>query len=243
MAPAGAALVAALGLLLMPDTAAAQRYGMYYGYPGGYYGGLGPGYYGRPWGYGWGWPGYYGSSFAYPYSYGYSAYTPYYSYTPYTAPSTTYYPYTASSLFSAPGTRPNAGSAGVGPTDTAGHLVVRVPKRDAEIRINGKRMTQTGTTRRFVSSRIPPGRKRTYKVTASWTDHGKEVQRSETVVLRAGQRKTVRFQEPKQAASDRNQGDRKKPARTDRKGNPSGKQTGRKKAAEQDQDEDSDQGE
>jgi uncharacterized protein (TIGR03000 family) len=189
------ALLAGFGLVFMAEPASAQRYGMYYsGYGRGYFGGAFPGYYGRPWGYGWGYPGYYGSSFTYPYSYGYSLYAPY-NYTPYTTTGPTYYlpggltgPYPTAM-------RPNTGSAGIGRTDEHGHLVVRLPEADAEIRINGKHMTETGKTRRYVSGRIRPGKKRIYKVTARWEENGNEVERTKTVVLRTGQQRTIRFTE------------------------------------------------
>jgi uncharacterized protein (TIGR03000 family) len=231
---------AALGLLLLPATASAQRFGIWYGglglrspyygglYPGyglngGYYGGFYPGYYSRPWGY----PAYYGGSFAYPYSYGYSAYTPYtspyYSYSPgiYTPSFTTTGTYPAV-------TPPSGGSAAGAPSEPVAHLVVRVPKRDAEIIINGNRMKQTGTTRRFVSGRIRPGKKRTYKVTAEWTDNGHDVKETKKVVLRAGQHKAIRFKAPaaEQKQSDQDQADHNQDRR-EKKGAQTGTETGR----------------
>jgi uncharacterized protein (TIGR03000 family) len=191
----GIVLVAGFGLVLIAEPASAQRFGMYGGYARGYYGGAFPGYYGRPGGYGWGYPGYYGSSYLYPYSYGYSLYAPY-IYTPYTTTGPTYY--LPGGLTTGPyptPMRPNSGSAGVGRTDDHGHLVVRLPNANAEIRINGQPTTESGKIRRYVSGRIRPGKKRTYKVTARWEENGNEVERTKTVVLRAGQHKTIRFTE------------------------------------------------
>jgi uncharacterized protein (TIGR03000 family) len=208
------------GLLLWPQTSEAQRGGGghggghgggghgggYGGYHGGYggYGGYGHGY----GGYGHGWGGYglglgygYGSSY-YP-SYGYSGYTPYYSYSPsYYSYSPGYSDYGTYSY--APQTQtyqsfyPPADNTS---QDNRVHFMVRVPDSNAEVFFEGTRTQQTGTEREFVSPELTPGRTFTYHIRTRWMDNGQQRDETRDVNVRAGQALTVDFSRPAPAAT------------------------------------------
>jgi uncharacterized protein (TIGR03000 family) len=70
-------------------------------------------------------------------------------------------------------------------TDTA-HIDVRVPAA-AEVWVEGVKMKQTGSVRRFVSPPLTPGQALTYDIRARWTDeNGQRVDRTRHVPVQAG---------------------------------------------------------
>jgi uncharacterized protein (TIGR03000 family) len=71
---------------------------------------------------------------------------------------------------------------------------VRAPRPDAVVTINGNSTRQSGTLRKFETTELKPDKP--YKVTfrARWNDDkGRNVERADTVTLRAGDHKTVDF--------------------------------------------------
>lgn len=76
--------------------------------------------------------------------------------------------------------------------DSTAFVEVRVPA-DAELRLEGIRMSQPGTFRRFVTPPLMPGRGYRYDVTASWIANGQLVTQSQKIGIRAGERVTVDF--------------------------------------------------
>lgn len=76
-------------------------------------------------------------------------------------------------------------------TDVA-ELVVNVPD-DAEVWIEGVKMKQTGTRRRFTSPTLMPGVSYAYEVRATWTQNGRQVSDSNQVTLHAGDRASLTF--------------------------------------------------
>jgi len=69
-------------------------------------------------------------------------------------------------------------------------LDIRVPS-NAEVTVNGEKMTATGTNRRFTSSGLTAGQTYEYKVKATWTEEGKQMQKERTVQAQSGQRTIV----------------------------------------------------
>jgi uncharacterized protein (TIGR03000 family) len=76
------------------------------------------------------------------------------------------------------------------PTNEVALVDVHVP-RAANLWFEGVRLTQTGTTRRFVSPPLMPGQDYTYEVRASWTENGQEVARDRVIHVQAGGRADV----------------------------------------------------
>jgi uncharacterized protein (TIGR03000 family) len=174
--------------------------GQYYGgYHGGYHGGYYPyhhGFYGyrsyypyRSW-YGLGYyPWLYGGY--YPYNYNYYSGTGSYDYYPdtytYTAPESAY------QSFYSPAAGAESQAEPIDPTSML--LTVRVPA-NAEVWINGARMTQMGTEREFVSPPLTEGRDYSYDVRARWTEDGREVNRTRKISFHAGERRVIDFEGP-----------------------------------------------
>jgi uncharacterized protein (TIGR03000 family) len=216
----GAAVITVLSFFGIPTTALAQGLGYYPGYRMGFYGAGYSGYYGG--GYGAGYfgryrAGYYGASpygasiyggsytgagflGTSPYLTGYGLYAPYAHAYP-TAPySGSYGPYSSPLEYGNspyPPTLPNFDlrySRGATPrVDERGHVVVRLPRANAQLLINGNKTRQKGKTRRFVSDPIRKGRSETYTFTARWKEKGTEVERTKKIALRAGEDKVVKF--------------------------------------------------
>jgi len=76
------------------------------------------------------------------------------------------------------------------PSDNVALVDVHVPAA-ANLWFEGVRLTQGGTTRRFVTPPLVPGQGYSYEVRASWTENGQEVARDRTVQVRAGERVDV----------------------------------------------------
>jgi uncharacterized protein (TIGR03000 family) len=196
-------MVAAVLLLLVPLTASAQfrggrgwgggrgweggrgwggggmYYGRGYGSPGWYDGG----YYGRGWGYGGRWGGYPGSyAYSYP-MYGGSSYA-YGSPGGYSTYQSLYPPQSAS---------PGSYGAGQAVSSNVVTATFRLPTPDAELWVEGEKMSATGTTRQFVSPSLEPGRNYTYTFRARWTEDGRPKEQTKEVRVSPGDRINVTF--------------------------------------------------
>ena len=138
------------------------------------------------WGYPWGsYGGYYGDY--YPGAYG--GYTG-----DYTEPVSAQYPYPSvpdASIYSPLATAP------VGPPaplvqDNAVYIRVQVPP-DAEVWVEGQKMTQQGPVRFFDSPPVTPGRAYVYHIQARWKEDGHDVDEVREVTVYAGSRVGVDF--------------------------------------------------
>ncbi len=78
------------------------------------------------------------------------------------------------------------------PADGRARLQVLVPA-DAEVWLNGNPTTQRGEQRLFESPALAPGRDYQYEVRARWTEGGRAVDQTRTVVVRANARVGVDF--------------------------------------------------
>ena len=174
-----AAAVAAVALvLLVADSASAQRRARLgrrnRGYNGGYV--YGPGGYG---GYGYGGYGGYGMQPMYG-----QGLMPGYVLGPNGITNT------ISGYFS-PGQQLGAG-LGLGVDSRSALIEVRVPP-DARVSFDGDGTTQTGTDRLFSSPPLSSGQAYHYTVKARWEQNGRQVERTRRVEVRAGQRSRVDF--------------------------------------------------
>ena len=77
------------------------------------------------------------------------------------------------------------------PSDRA-VLSVQVPA-DATVWVQGAATKQTGTTREFISPPLDPGRDYTYTVKAQWKSGDQNVEQTQTVTVRAGDRSGLLF--------------------------------------------------
>jgi uncharacterized protein (TIGR03000 family) len=193
------AMTALAVAMLVPENSNAQYRFRRYGRVGGYtYSGIaiGVGTY-RPYGY---------------YGYRYGPYwgrdydlAPYYGGTVYLTPSyvSPYYtplPYTGSSVtMVTPGAPLTTQS--FYPPDAQGRIPalvdVTVPAT-AQIWFDGESTSQTGPQRTFRSPPLEPGQNYNYEVKASWMQDGQQVERTQTVRVRAGERALVNFLTPSQ---------------------------------------------
>jgi uncharacterized protein (TIGR03000 family) len=80
------------------------------------------------------------------------------------------------------------------PTGEA-RLDVRVPA-GAELWVEGKRMSQTGEYRQFVSPPLEPGKDYAYRMRVRWIENGREVERTRDVVVRPGDQLDVDLTRP-----------------------------------------------
>jgi uncharacterized protein (TIGR03000 family) len=67
---------------------------------------------------------------------------------------------------------------------------VLIPPR-AEITFEDEKTKQTGSRRLFISPPVKPGQNYTYHIKAKWMENGREVTRTRTVPVHAGERVTV----------------------------------------------------
>jgi len=79
---------------------------------------------------------------------------------------------------------------------TTALLEVRVPTADAEVWVEGKKTSTTGTNRRYVSPPLTPGHKYAYEIRVRWSEGGREVSQTREVTVRAGERVAVDFTAP-----------------------------------------------
>jgi uncharacterized protein (TIGR03000 family) len=142
----------------------------------------------RGWGWGWfnpwffgGWynPWWYGGAYAYgDYWPGYSSYyegSPVYPYVEEVPPPESY---TDQSIQSA--------------DENAAMIAVRVPA-NAELWFDGQKTSQSGQVRQFETPSLDPAQEYAYEIRARWTENGRNVERSRTVSVRAGDRLGVNF--------------------------------------------------
>jgi uncharacterized protein (TIGR03000 family) len=122
------------------------------------------------------------------YGYGY-----YPSYSPYAYPSYAGVLYGPADVYSGPMTAQTELAATNGNTAT---IEVRVPKDDAGVWFDNDKMSQTGLNRVFRSEAFDPNREFSYDVTARWMEGDRQVERTRTVTIRAGQRSLVDFTSP-----------------------------------------------
>ena len=155
---------------------------------GVYHGGYNPGYrrgYPRYYGYGYRYPSYYGSYGASPYYYGYSPYS--YDAYGYSSSAPAYDSGYYDSYGGATSPNPDATQA-----DTSAHITVILPA-NAEIWVDGSKMTSTGSVREFQSPSLATGHSYTYEVRARWNQNGKMVTQTQNVEVAAGAHVNVRF--------------------------------------------------
>jgi uncharacterized protein (TIGR03000 family) len=87
----------------------------------------------------------------------------------------------------------DGGGAGYPPVgENVAYVIVGVPP-DADLWFEGVRTTLTGSSREFTSPPIQPDRAYTYEVHARWVEGGREVEQTQNVMFRAGDRVTVNF--------------------------------------------------
>ena len=155
--------------------------GAYYGgfYPyygvgvGGYYGGFYP-YYGIG-SYGYSYPSQVYGYPTYEYAYGYPSHAygvTSYGKWAYSSPSDNTYYYSSS-----PGAPRIQGSASASGTDDIAHIMIQIPDPNADVVVDGKPTTSTGSVRYFQTPPLSPG-KYTYQVQATWEENGKKVTKS-----------------------------------------------------------------
>jgi uncharacterized protein (TIGR03000 family) len=73
---------------------------------------------------------------------------------------------------------------------------VKVPQSVAEVLVDGKPTTQTGTDRTFESPPVAPGQSYRYTVTARWVEDGRVVEVSKDVTGAPGEVVRVDFAAP-----------------------------------------------
>jgi uncharacterized protein (TIGR03000 family) len=77
-------------------------------------------------------------------------------------------------------------------TPGAALLDVHVPD-EADVYVQGTKMTQQGANRRYVSPTLEPGRDYTYSLKAIWYDNGKDVTMKRQIIVQAGEHKSITF--------------------------------------------------
>lgn len=71
-------------------------------------------------------------------------------------------------------------------------IAVSVPE-NAEVFLEGERMKEKGSVRRFASPELTPGKSYVYTVRAKWSAGGKDFDETMSVPVKAGDRKSVAF--------------------------------------------------
>jgi uncharacterized protein (TIGR03000 family) len=184
-------------VLFLPSVASAQRGNRGGGGGGGGGGGWSHG--GGSWNGGgrWGGGGYWGGGFYggyYPYaSFGWGGYgSPGYSYY-YDSPST--YGYESSSPRISSYYDPTS-SAGTSMSSQKAQLIIEVPDPNAELFIQGQRMTISGNQRIFVSPDLEQGKSYTYSITLKRNISGRTEEDKREIDVRAGTSSKVDFSQP-----------------------------------------------
>jgi uncharacterized protein (TIGR03000 family) len=67
---------------------------------------------------------------------------------------------------------------------------------NAELSIEGKKMTSTGSSRLFVSPTLEQGKTYTYDLHAKWMENGKEIVRDRKVTFRPGEQVEIDLRQP-----------------------------------------------
>jgi uncharacterized protein (TIGR03000 family) len=92
---------------------------------------------------------------------------------------------------------------------------IRVPP-DADVFFDGKKTTQRGVNRHFVTPPLEEGKNYSYQVKATWNEDGKEVTRTRDLPVQAGQRKMVDFLSQRMNPDGQSQGEQlNRPSRPD----------------------------
>ena len=85
-----------------------------------------------------------------------------------------------------------AGYYGPATADGAAVIEVRLPP-GALVLFDGKKTTSTGPERRFVSPSLAPGKEYVYEVTVRWQEGGRDVTRTRSLPVHAGERLNIAF--------------------------------------------------
>lgn len=85
-----------------------------------------------------------------------------------------------------------AGYYGSAAEERAAVIDVRLPA-DAVILFGGQKTSATGAERRFISPPLPLGKEYVYEVSVRWHQGGREVTRTRSLPVRAGERLNVAF--------------------------------------------------
>jgi uncharacterized protein (TIGR03000 family) len=181
--------LATAALLLTGNPAQAQRWGGYYRGP--YY---------RPYGY-----GYYRPYPVIGVGIGVGLYAPYYgSYVYPVAPGYAYSPYPAPVVVSgAPAVAPQVAASPTAPPsaekpapDDAAHLQLTVPA-NAEVWVDGSKMTQSGAVREVLTPKLNAGSRYTYRISVRYTDAtGKAVDDTRDIHFHANDWFAIDFTRP-----------------------------------------------
>jgi uncharacterized protein (TIGR03000 family) len=84
---------------------------------------------------------------------------------------------------------------GLGQDDSV-HLRVKLPVADAQLWVEGQVTSQTGAERDFDSPALTAGKPFLYEMRAQWTENGRGVVQTRRIVVRAGQHLLVDFTQP-----------------------------------------------
>jgi uncharacterized protein (TIGR03000 family) len=200
-----ATALAVLTLLTLTETSQAQRFGFRAGYGNPYYSGYYPGYWGGNY-----WTGNYGTwtypaySWSYPYrGYYYPSYSEWYSYP------------TTSTYYSAQAPMTNSTTSQSfyqNPEEmkTPAQVRILVPA-DSQISFDGQATSQRGMDRLFVSPPLTPGRDFVYEIKAQWTENGREMSKTKSVQVHAGDFVNVNFVNAGERAANQAEGTQQPP--------------------------------
>ena len=72
---------------------------------------------------------------------------------------------------------------------------MRLPA-EAELWVDGKKTTQTGTRLKFSTPELKPGEDYSYEMRAEWQDHDRKITQTRRVTFHAGEQVTVDFTKP-----------------------------------------------
>lgn len=140
------------------------------------------------------WRPYYGGIFApYYYGFGLNYVAPFFGY-PAIDPYANQYPVDPSNQPQPP---PQPVTLPVGeqapmPSSDKAEIIVHVPL-DAEVWIEGVKMKQAGSQRRFISPPLRPNLTYAYEIRATWQENGREVTNVNNVRIQAGDRSSITF--------------------------------------------------
>lgn len=86
---------------------------------------------------------------------------------------------------------PGAGPA-LSPVESVGRFTVEVPT-GATVWIEDQQMSQSGSTRSFVSPPLTPGKTYIYDIRARWQEDGRDIDQRQSITVQTGSTNTVRF--------------------------------------------------
>jgi uncharacterized protein (TIGR03000 family) len=85
--------------------------------------------------------------------------------------------------------------------DNTAHLQIRSPGPDTEIWLNGVRTRQTGAEQQYRTPPMTTGQQFSYEIRGRWTENGKPVEVTKTVLIQAKDQLTVDLAQPSRTAS------------------------------------------